>query len=62
MLKELNALAEALLGLEGYPTKPLWPHDAARRGASASRQPPVAPPVGAVPTNGGPASRSTPGR
>ncbi|HEU4663938.1 MAG TPA: hypothetical protein VFS55_07900 [Dokdonella sp.] len=39
MLKELNALAEALLGLEGYPTKPLRPIEAPRREPDADRDP-----------------------
>lgn len=30
MLKELNAIAGGLLGLEGYPTKPLWSNPAPR--------------------------------
>lgn len=34
MLKELNAIAQGLLGLEGYPTTPLWPGGAPRRDAS----------------------------
>jgi hypothetical protein len=41
MLKELNAIASGLLGLEGYPTKPLWSNGASRREAGAELRPSI---------------------
>jgi hypothetical protein len=41
MLKELNAIAGGLLGLEGYPTKPLWSNEASRREAGAEPRPSI---------------------
>lgn len=53
MLKELNVLAEALLGLEGYPTKPLWTDEAPRRDAQADRHPSTVAFACGVPANVG---------
>ncbi|WP_300614725.1 hypothetical protein [Dokdonella sp.] len=49
MLKELNAIAQGLLGLEGYPTTPLWPGGASLRPGDEERDRSVRPCVEVLP-------------